>query len=353
MSTTIELTWQYDLNHAYAPSSAQDLGQYSVWITKAILMAQVTLKDATGATIGSPSGAWTCMGSSDGTTGAIDAVDRWTSTYTPAKLVRGTSTTTGSHSWIVLKSPWNLYILLSFVDGSSNYSAWHVGASWSAYTGGTSTADPTTTNEILPESAATGTALHVMTTSTNINTHGWLATNGDAMIVLSRNGAGFASYALLLRQLTETRSGDSSNGWLYTEYDDTSGVLRAAGSQSNNGLGTGAAGWQGRTGTPATAPVAAISESPAMGATSGSMTSVLADLVDPDPIDGKTLDRPVRLYAYSAAQKSGRGRVQDCCWAPHTLAQAKVEPSTGPPYVSAKIGDWFVPWQGMSAGPSF
>ena len=77
------------------------LSQFFIWSFKAALMDQLSTGTTGGAARGVNS-VWTCLGSSNGTTGALDGVDRWTSTFTPANLVRALS---GSpHSWIVLRN---------------------------------------------------------------------------------------------------------------------------------------------------------------------------------------------------------------------------------------------------------
>lgn len=54
---------------------------------------------------------WTCDGSSNSSTGAMDGVNRWAST---ANIVRGDSSGTNPHSWIVLRNPKGRQLLLDY-----------------------------------------------------------------------------------------------------------------------------------------------------------------------------------------------------------------------------------------------
>jgi hypothetical protein len=339
--TTFELTWQESRNNAYVPSSSTDLGQYIAWFLSRALIAGtgITYKDYANASIGSPAGGWTVQGSSDGTTGALDAVDRWTTSYTPAKIVYAAANGS-AHSWIVLKSPWNLYVLISCY-GSTGGHLIHIGASLTAYSGGSNTTDPTTSNEFL---IASGAVQKNTNSQSNTHLHAWLATNGEFMFASSRDGSGFVNWMLQFRQLTETHAGDSHNAWLYHEFDDSSGVGRhsgTTGTMNTSAAASPGSGWQGRSATPATAAVCAAAASLSM---AGGATSVLGDMPAADPIDSKEQDFAMRLYVTTASHKSVRGRLQDVCWSPPAAGSNKVEPSGGGPYASVLIGNLWFPW---------
>jgi hypothetical protein len=339
--TTFELTWQESRNNAYVPSSSTDLGQYVAWFLKEAMIAAagVTYKDYASANIGSPSGGWTVQGSSDGTTGAMDAADRWTTTYTPAKIVYAAADGS-AHSWIVLKSPWNLYVLISCYGSTQGHQI-HIGASLTAYSGGSNTTDPTTSNEM---KIASGGTQKNANSQTNTHLHAWLATNGEFMFAASRDGSGFANLMIQFRQLTETHTGDSSNAWMYFEFNDSTGVcfLTATAGTMNTAAGASpGTGWQGRSATPATSAVCACAPTLAM---SGGGTSVLNDMPAADPIDSKEQDFPLKLYVTTASHKSVRGRLPDVCWSPPAAGSNKVEPSGGGPYASVLIGNLWFPW---------
>ena len=88
---------------------------------------------------------WTCLGSSDGTTAAIDGVNRWVA---PSNLVWAASGT--AHSWIILKQTGvgaNFQVLIS----CSNNSFYFLNVTMSpsaGYTGGSTTLDPTATDSV-------------------------------------------------------------------------------------------------------------------------------------------------------------------------------------------------------------
>lgn len=339
--TTYELTWQEDNNRVPSQSTATELSKYLLWYAAALPLGNVALKDYGGSTIGSPSGLWTCSGSSDGTTGALDGVNRWTASFDATKLVRAAADGS-AHSWIVLRNVGlGIYMLIDYVSSGDNQ--FRVCISKTAYSGGSASARPTTSNEVTMNNGAAmqsnpgaGAASHV---------HGRISTDGQFHILGSRDGTNMFNWALAVRALVETRSGDTHNAWLFEEYDDTSGVLRLAGAM---GLAnTNSSGWHGRSADATTALVGANAELPY---TNGG-TSILADILSTDAVDGKVGDRPYRLYVATASHKSSRGRVQDFALAHAAAAVGVIEPTTGPPYQSTIAGNTWIPWH-ASVGPS-
>ncbi len=92
---------------------------------------------------------WTVVGSSDGTTAAMDGLNRWT-TPTTASVQTTTAPTTNPHSWIILRSgPINplwqathLYAVGDYVNGLSGGIYVCVQAGTSAGSGGPTTSTP-------------------------------------------------------------------------------------------------------------------------------------------------------------------------------------------------------------------
>lgn len=340
MTTAFELNWQYDLNRAYSPSSAADLANYAFFHLKSTFLGGIGLKDSTQTTIGSPSGLWLVQGSSNGTTGAMDNADRIGVTYTPANIVTGSNSS--SHSWIVLKHPTlSVYVLLSKITTSSGMK---LGMSFQPYTGGSSTVDPTTSNEVLNVSNINIGAQIVVNAQSNSHFHGWLSTTGELMWGSSVDGSGVCASFVQVRQATETHTGDNSTWWLFSEYL-AAGVLGYAGALTTTTVGT--YGWQGRSGTTATAAVAPCVIMPYM--ITG--TNILLDMPSSDPIDGLVQDHEMRLYCNLASHKSKRGRLRDIVWMPVAAGGDRAEPSN--PYASAIIGNMGLPWQGMALPPQF
>lgn len=130
---TIEKTWQFanNLDAGLNGSNAKD--NYGIFIL---------IKNALQAF---GSNAWTVVGSSDGTTGALDAVDRLTD-YT--KFVNAG----GNHSWIVLQQAGinaNTQVCFDFNTGNVFYmNIWWSPAA--GFTGGAVNARPTATDEQQP-----------------------------------------------------------------------------------------------------------------------------------------------------------------------------------------------------------
>jgi len=128
---TLAKTWQFSINQQTANS-----GSVETNTDTAFLLIKNALK-AFG------SGAWTVVGSSNGTTAGIDGVDRLS---TIADIVHNNAAS--AHSWIVLKNTGlgsNFQVLFAF--DSSNPYQWTIITSPSAgFTGGSITANPTTTD---------------------------------------------------------------------------------------------------------------------------------------------------------------------------------------------------------------
>src|SRR5512144_835229 len=146
MPASHEKTWQFDLNVAYTPPTVADQAKWVYFQLKNHLLGNVALTAADGSAIGTGSiqGKWTCLGSSDGTNGAMDGQDRWTTAYDNTKIVAGA----GAHSWITLRSPLlngqYYYLTLTYANNNAytaNY--WMAAGAANAPTGGDQTTDPT------------------------------------------------------------------------------------------------------------------------------------------------------------------------------------------------------------------
>lgn len=123
---TNKKTWQF-AHYIGTPSGSQNLDQANAFVAAKNHMTSYALTP------------WTVLGSSDGTTGALDAVDRWTS---------GTVLTGGGgHAWILMEQAgWNGGGQVCWVYVSSG-----VIQMWSsprgAFTGGSATVRPTAPDE--------------------------------------------------------------------------------------------------------------------------------------------------------------------------------------------------------------
>ncbi len=100
--------------------------------------------------IGFGSNPWTVRGSGNATTGALDTVDRWTTDADLTKAAAGVA-----HSWIVLRQTGiatNFEICIDLASATANACTLVVSPS-AAFTGGSNTARPTATDEIVLISA--------------------------------------------------------------------------------------------------------------------------------------------------------------------------------------------------------
>lgn len=182
MATPVPALSQAYFTRANVPvpdtSTSTIISKWSQWALKAALMNQL----GTGTTAGTrhANSVWTCLGSSDGTTGALDGVDRWGSTFDISKIVTAASGT--AHSWIALRNATNGYdIVLDLNSTTTGTSTLRAMKSSAGLTGGTNLVCPQTpsnTEEWLAGSAAVTAA-----TVSGVTTWGDLA------------GVGIANYA--------------------------------------------------------------------------------------------------------------------------------------------------------------
>jgi hypothetical protein len=232
---TLERTWQHAWNQVPIDNTTNlKLSQSLLQFWKSLLKGAITLTNAGGTTIGSPSGLWTVAGSSDSSTAGMDAVDRLTDI---TKWVRATA---GSpHSWIVLKGPTSgygpaaPYVILDYSstsDGSIN-----IAISKAAPTGGSTTARPTATDE----------RTHVANQQFNDGTngahhfHGLLSSLGDSLVMASKDGTGFFWFGWFHQLLANTHAGDTHPWVSVVEY-----TAAVNGIFSDNLMAT-EAGWRG------------------------------------------------------------------------------------------------------------
>jgi hypothetical protein len=82
-------------------SSITNICKSNVWSLKAHLMNQIAT-GSIGPTARAGTSVWTCLGSSDGVAGGLDAVDRWGSTFDATKIVFADHST--NHSWFALQN---------------------------------------------------------------------------------------------------------------------------------------------------------------------------------------------------------------------------------------------------------
>jgi hypothetical protein len=133
-----ERAWQFDYNRSFTPASTLQLTKWQLWLIKSLLLGHVG---------GFTQGLWALIGSSNGTTAALDSIDRWvgigdqTTTFDatteaniPRTAVSGTSSPCG---WIVLLSPalaghgQRYYLTISFSTLSGTVQDYFANWRWS------------------------------------------------------------------------------------------------------------------------------------------------------------------------------------------------------------------------------
>lgn len=160
--------------------------QSIAWANKALLKAEKT--GTTGTNGAPPVGSrWVVVGSSDGVTAALDGVDRWGATFDATKLVRAAAGV--AHSWILLQSPTGitglgvpLYRLISL--GTPDNARIKITDAKTAFTGGSITADPTSTNQVTYSGSTIMADVTVATHRANYVTDA----NGNYFITFARAG---------------------------------------------------------------------------------------------------------------------------------------------------------------------
>ena len=253
-------TWSSRMNVPFtmANSATEALKQQFVfWSLKQHLINAHT-SDGTLYGTRSPNSVWTVVGSSDGTTAALDGVDRWTTTFTPSKLVRGTS----ARSWIVLQNSTSgiqMCIDLYWTGGAGAHGRVVYTRSSFPFTGGNTSTRPTAAsgNEwqmganrgTAPDSTTQGSNL-VIDSSLNQNfyTHFSCAEDATFHFEVSRAGSGYCCGFTALWRTTGADASDIRNWYSISDsIADTRGAPRH--NTNNNGLTGSSTTWTltGRT----------------------------------------------------------------------------------------------------------
>lgn len=210
-------TWYDNVNVALADTSTALRSHASMWHN--------FLKQMTGATTGNsgangaPPGSsyWTVHSSHACGVGAGSG-NNFSSTFTASEWLRAAAAST--HAWFVLQSPatttdgpW--YILVSL--GTSSDQNAIVALSKVAFSGGTTTADPTATNQV----TYTSFQVHPNTTTAG-KTHLVVDANGNFFFYSGKNSAGYCNFCVIGQTLTEARSsGDSGRFAIFCSYLDS------------------------------------------------------------------------------------------------------------------------------------
>lgn len=236
--------------------------KFAYWALKACMKNEIT----TGTTGGSARAAnsiWTCIGSSDGVTAALDGTDRWTSTFDQTKIVAAANGS--AHSWIVLQNlnvgPAGMQVCID-VNSTGTSVGISAARANAPFTGGSTTTRPLSTGEefgcgfngnAIATSGATLVA-DIITGNTNF-VHFTVDGSGRFTYLLSRSGFAMFTTIIALVEPINGRAADTRNIWWIgaaniTNDSQGNGVLRAsqlssAGPISRRGFNAGVPVTQG------------------------------------------------------------------------------------------------------------
>lgn len=233
---TLSKTWYTSANLALADTStASKAAHSSLWAWGAMLLGyQSGTNGPEGARPGTVS--WTLEGSSDGSTAGIDTTDRlnFSGAFTDANWVRANAGT--AHTWFVLKSPAGLldgpwYVCFDYIGPTNDQTGTFV-ISKNVFSGGSTTARPTSTNE----SAVTSQQFCSVTANAG-KAHLSIDANGGFRWARSRNGTGYFDFYLSIEPLVEYHSGDAARTFMFTHFlDSGSGAFTLGSSPNIRGL---------------------------------------------------------------------------------------------------------------------
>jgi hypothetical protein len=287
-----------------------------------------------------PAGAtWTVDSSCDGTTAgtSADGVNRWTDS---TKVIRSSGAV--AHSWMVLKHATLGYWLLIDYSGSADYNV-KLWLGKAAFTGGTTTAAPTSTASAQTGTTAFWTSSDVVAAAGKISK--CVDATGRFTLLWGKTGAGKAISAMGLTQCVGGYSGDTTPDVLWLDAGTTTNPPCHANQNSWRTTTTQAMVSRNWNNT------AAVICSPlAYCGNNASGTDFIAGTMNgPDAQDGKYIDYPIRVGVFTASNIADKGVLQDWSWAPYgssssTLAQNTMAENSGGTPTHILIGSCWIPW---------
>ncbi len=226
------------------------------------------------------------------------------------------------HTWFVLQSPSGLldgpwYLCVDYI-GPTNDQTCSVIISNNVFSGGSTSARPTSTNESVATSYQ-----FISTTAGAGKTYLTTDANGGFRFLTSRNGTGYFSNVLAVEPAVESHSGDAARTFMWAYFLDSgtgavadnssAGFFRGRASDGTTALTTTNLAWL--------APIQRFNGQ----ALSGTATSTNA-------IDS-TVDAYPSVYLYDAttSHKGGRGRLPDCWWVGAQVVPGSTVPGSGNP----------------------
>lgn len=313
-----DLSWTKELrDQAFPDTSTAVLAHKSgAWMLYAMLLGHI------GAATD-----WVLAGSSDAVTAGLDTTDRLGSTWDASKWVRAAAGT--AHTWFVLRSPTlGVYLCLDLSGTSDNYPS---SITWAktAFTGGSVTARPTSTDEVAIYTAAATFVLAV--DATPHRAHIVVSSSGDFHFLVSKNGLNAPNVWFSICKLMNPKTLDQYP-WISIWQVNTgaTGVLTTAALSANLSQRcrhyTGGAVSVVASGILSTQAGTLLAAWPAGG----------------DVVDHTYPDLPVTAWITDANMQSAKGRWPDLGFAPATLANGTPEDAT--PCARIKLDGCWVPF---------
>lgn len=318
MSTSKQ--WYTSANLAIADSTtASRCAHSSIWGFAAMLLGNQS--GTNGPEGARPSSCyWTLEGSSNSTTAGIDTTDRlnFAGSFTDSNWVRATAGT--AHTWFVIKSPNTVldgpwYFCFDYI-GPSNDQTCSIIFSKNVFSGGSTTARPTSTNESVMTSFQ-----FCSTTQAAGKIHLNIDANGNFRWLRSRNATGYFDTYISVESLVEYHTTDPARAFCTLHFVDTArGVMNVSPSAGFSMLGMSLNGTSALTSS--NVNIADIWFYPTSAALSTYNTTNTIDA---------TVDALPCCYVYenTTGRKGMRGRFPDMWESGNQVATGSVFPSVG------------------------
>lgn len=315
-------SWQLSANNQVAAQGSVDATIKRCWLTVKNIL------------IGFSNNPWTVVGSSNGVTAGLDGVDRWNSDSD--LLSAGGSS---AHSWIVLKQTGISSNFQFLIERNSNnvYEQVLYVSENAGFTGGTTTARPTATDE---QSLMVNPTAFWRNADVQYQIHVWQSTDGACTRIVAC-ASGVSSQLLILEKPV-----DAVTGWTRPWY------AYAVGSTVNVLVGTtlGGNGYVLKGRGSGAMTLAYVTEALI------SSASPLYSMTDIGTVQNSFSSEwpmfPIGLISITALNKGRHANVPDMWMKPTTLATGDTFPNDAANRQFVALGDFIFPWTGTSVSPA-
>ncbi len=321
--TTLLRTWTCSLNNVPSQATLDAQGKACLYAFKEAFK----------------SAGWTCEGSSSSVAAGMDGTDRWASAANLVWAAGGVA-----HSWIVLKSPAGylpnskyVYLMLSCGTGASNQYQANISFGSGAFTGGTTTADPSAPGQV----RAFASKQFLQSTLANAKWHVVWNTAGDVLCFASKDGSGMPAFVLCALSTLGYESGDDYPFLGLASYSATA----PGGFTASQTLQSSASATFWKDGV-----VVANTQGGLLKYWANTASLMDSFLLGGSDVTGKYPDLPAILYCNTASKVAIRGSLVDVACAPtgSTIVNGTVEPPVPATFVTAIFGEFWIPCGGVA-----